>query len=400
MSEDLFLKQINNILKDSKHKKNLREIYEQRREQLDLSDTQIANVLKVDYNTIKRLLNKKAKKIDYLLLLKLSRFLNIEPNELANIYHEDDTERVTELGSVIKRTYLVENFDLKTLKKIGFIDSISNYELIEERIKTFFGLEKISDYDRLMAGVMFSKSKRTPHENMRKFWIASAYTMFEKIDNPNNYDRDKLVKLIPKIRPYTRNVDKGFLIVAQALYNAGVTVIYQPYQTNTQVRGGTFHVNGKPCIVITDYKKNYPTLWFALLHELHHVLYDLEAIKENNTYHLTGDDQPDIFLLEEDKANEFAREYLFSDSKAKYIKPLINNEHVVSRYAEKNEIHPSIIYAFYQWDKANQGHNFWGAYKKHFPDIERAVGDLNLVPWQKETIDEGVEELKETIMQI
>ncbi|MEL7832780.1 ImmA/IrrE family metallo-endopeptidase [Fodinibius sp. Rm-B-1B1-1] len=397
MSEEIFLDHINNILKSSSHDRNLHEIYDQRKEELDLSDSQIANVLQIDYNTLKRILRKEAKKIDYFLLLKLSHFLKIEPNELANIYHQDDTHKVSELGSVSKRTYLVENFDLKSLKSIGFIDSINDFESIENRILEYFGLDRLSDYDRLMTGVMFSNSNQKPQEKMRTFWIKSCYAMFEKIHNPNEYDRNSLKELIPKIRPYTKDVKKGFKIVIQALYNAGVTVIYQPYLKNTQVRGGTFIVNGKPCIVITNYQKRYPTIWFALIHELHHVLYDLDDIKRNNTFHLTGEERSELFLLQEDKADEFAREILFSDDKMKYVEPMINNKHIVESQAEKYNVHPSIIYVFYQWDHQDENPNIWGAFNDLIPDSDEAVKDLNLIPWEKETIEQGVKELKSKI---
>ena len=85
----------------------------------------------------------------------------------------------------------------------------------------------------------------------------------------------------------------------------GVTVIVQTQLLTTQVRGGTFIINGKPCIVLTDLFKKYPTIWYTLIHELHHVLYDLETISLTN-FHITGD--PDLFLIEE-KADDFAREY-------------------------------------------------------------------------------------------
>lgn len=40
---------------------------------------------------------------------------------------------------------------------------------------------------------------------MREFWIRSAYTQFVAINNDNDYDRKKLIEIIPKIKPYSRN---------------------------------------------------------------------------------------------------------------------------------------------------------------------------------------------------
>lgn len=396
MSNKAILNDINDILSESRYQKSLIELYKEKKDQLAISDKQIADVLDIQYKSLIRIIENEAKKIDYVTLYKLSRFLEIDVEELGKIYISSDSETINEIDRVRRNTYIIENFDLKTLKRIGLIDSISDLRQIENRILKFFRLDKITEYETLATGVFFSKTNRTPHEKMRAFWVKSAHALFKKVDNPNEFDRDALIDLIPKIRPYTQNVTKGFLIVAQALYNVGVTVIFQKYLDNTQVRGGTFVVNGKPCIVLTDFNKYYPTIWFALLHEIHHVLYDLETIKKQK-FHLTG--EPDLFLLEEDKANEFARELLFSKEKSKHIAPLIHNHLMVSKFAKENQVHPSIIYAFYQYDEHTEGNSFWGAFRKYFPDPKKAVEQLNLAPWEKESIDESVEELKQTLTQ-
>ena len=399
MTTDNLINHIHSILRDNRPQKSLNELYESKKSELGLSDTQIATVLRMDYNTLKNIVTGKQQKVDYVAFLKISRFLHVSLTDLANIYHKDDLELASELGSVLKSTYIVENFDLKTLKQIGFLNSVSDYEEAEKKIVSYFGLDRLSDYEYLSSGVMFSQSKRTPQIRMRGFWIRSAHTLFKKIANPNDYDREKLKKLLPKIKPYTKNVSSGLKTVAQALYNIGVTVVYQPYLSGTQVRGGTFCINDKPCIVITDFNKSYPTLWFTLLHELHHALFDLEAIKDSK-YHLSGDDLPDIFLLDEGKADNFAREFLFSQEKCSYIKPFINDPLIVERFARDCEIHPSIIYSFYQWDSSSKGNNYWGAYRKYFPDYKIAISSLNVVPWESGSLEEAVENIKKTLTQL
>lgn len=194
------------------------------------------------------------------------------------------------------------------------------------------------------------------------------------------------------------DTEKGLFVVSQALYNIGITIIYQPYLPTVQVRGATFFVNNKPCIVLTDLQKNYPTIWFALIHEIHHILYDLEII-QTNAYHLSG--ELDLFLIGEDEANDFSREYLFSEEKSKYIAPFINNELIVREFAKKSQVHPSLIYSFYNYDRNNQGyHNAWSKYKKYFPDIKKTLERFNTNPWEKETIQESVDMIKEAVFNI
>ncbi len=47
------------------------------------------------------------------------------------------------------KDYINENFDLKALKKIGFLENVKDYVYIEKRIITYFGLDYIQQYSDL-----------------------------------------------------------------------------------------------------------------------------------------------------------------------------------------------------------------------------------------------------------
>jgi len=127
------------------------------------------------------------------------------------------------------------------------------------------------------------------------------------------------------------------------------------------------------------------------MHELHHVLYDFYEIQQVK-YHLTG--EPDLWLKEE-KANNFAREYLFNEKRSKYILPFINESVLVREYAEKSQVHLSIIYNFYMYDT-----NRWGKFKNQMPDINLAISSLNVNIWENESVQETTEKLKKEIFNI
>ena len=231
---------------------------------------------------------------------------------------------------------------------------------------------------------------------MSDFWIKSAFQTFKTIDNPNKYNREALKDLIIKIKPYSQDVENGLYTVCRALYHVGVTVVLQDYLSTTQVRGATFVINDKPCIVITNFRKSYPTLWFTLLHEIHHVLFDYELIK-NNSFHLTG--KADLFLVEE-KADSFARDFYFSEEKFHFIKNYIKNPYLVSKFAIENEIHVSIIYSFFTWYQGKlYGKNYHSAFKEFYPDYTIAVKKLAPLSWKQDTIKTAGERIKQ-ILQI
>lgn len=378
---------------------SLKEIFNVRLDELDLSQKQAQTLLGMEYRGIAGILNRTASRVDVVSLIKLSQFLGITVDDMLSHYYANEmrNETIGQIELAKKHSFIASQFDLTNLRKSKFITGRLTVDEIEKRITKFFGIRDIYEYQKIFSDPAFSRTRGASKDSMRGFWVRSAFVHFKKINNPTAYERDTLVDLMPKIKPYTQDVEQGLLTVVRALYNVGVTVIYQPHLPTVQVHGATFVVDGKPCIVLTDVYKNYPTLWFALLHELHHVLYDYDEISKR-TYHLTG--EQDLFLIQEDKANSFAREYLFSKENTKYIAALINEEFLVKQYAQENQIHESIIYSFYLHDQKQRGvENAWAnvRLKQFIPLSTEAVKDINTNVWEKETIEESINAIKETI---
>ncbi len=358
--------------------------------------TQFEKLAGIERKSLDAILYKTSKQTDINKLIKLGEFLEISLEDLLTIhYNERSSEEIKELQDSMDITFINKFFDLKALSALGFIKKNDTLENLKNRINNFFGLNSIYEYDLDFNEALYSRTKKSFSDKMKDFWIKSSYKYFETINNPNDFNRNNLIQLIPKIKPYTKNIEKGLTTVFQALYNIGVTVIFQPSLPKTQIRGATFSLNQKPCIVITDLNKNYATIWFALIHELHHVLYDLEIIEKTN-YHLTG--EPDLFLIQEDRANEFASEYLFSDEKMRYIEKLIHNKVLVGKFANECLIHPSIIYSQFQWKQSKLGNDFWGAFKDEFPKMSLVTKNLNIANWDNETIKETATKIKELLI--
>ena len=281
-----------------------------------------------------------------------------------------NASQIGEIQRAKEAGYIVENFDVATLTKIKFFKPDEHSKDLSQRIINFFYLESLYDYSNDISFSAFSRTKRNSSDLMRRFWVTSAFTQFKMIDNPNKYDRQVLKELIPKIRPYTRNVKTGLISVIRALFQAGVTIIYQPSIEKLQVRGATMVVNGKPCIVLSDFQKNYPTLWFTLLHELHH----------------------DLFLMDEEKADNFAKDYLLNEDRLNYAMAYINSPYQIEKLASQWGVHSSIIYAIYCFQTKE-----WALYNKYIPKMKEALELLNTHPFERDSLLEVVKELKETI---
>lgn len=386
-------------LHESGKPKNFRELVELQKKTLGItSDFELSKMVGIPNNTLVRLLDGETQKPDLFSVLKISQFLGIELNELVEVYASSlPAESIGELEIAAKANYILKNFNLQALKKIKFIKDVTDFKAIDERITKFFNLRSIYLYSQdVLPPILFSKIKRYSNDEMLLLWRMGAYAQFEKLNNPNEYDRNALLALIPKIRAFTQYEETGLLMVIRALYKIGVTVIVQQYLPLTGTRGASLIVNDKPCIVITDYKKTYATLWFTLLHELCHVLMDYNELK-SWTIHCSGEQAITNDLFNEPRANEFAHERLLPKNKLDYIRPMINSPSLVSQFASKNKIHPGIIYSFYCYqEKEKNGADTYQSYQHFFGKSEIAIKMIKLNPFseEQENVNDGVEKIK------
>ncbi|MDD3502364.1 MAG: pirin [Candidatus Cloacimonetes bacterium] len=370
---------------------SLKDLYTAKKEKLNLSDRQIQKLLGMDKKTLDPILNATAKQINFINIIKLAHFLGITINKLTKIYLPDmSVDQIGEIERARIGSYLIEYFDIAALTKMKFLESGASSKEMSEKLVQFLNLDSIFSYSKNIPESVFIRTKRNSSDLMRSFWVVSALKQFELIDNPYDYNRDELIELMPKIRPFTRDEEHGLTKVLKALYAVGITVIYQPSIEKLQVRGATMSVNNKPCIVLSDLNKNYPTLWFALLHDLHHVLYDFEEI-DKRVYHITSG-EGDLFLMNEERADDFAREYLLSETRFKFAKGYITSNLHIEKLAKEWGVHPSIIYSFYCFDTKE-----WAFYKKYIPNMEVALQLLNTHPFEQDSLLESARRIKEVI---
>lgn len=386
---------LNSIFSDADY--NIKDVFEQKLIEYNLSRTKALKLLNIDKDVFDEILNGTAKQPNLIHIVKIAEFLGVEINNFINVVLKNQSlENISAIDSARKATFIVKNFDVKALTRLGFFNSEFSTEELVNKVLDYFGYNTINEFEKQLEEPLYSRVKKNHSDKMKDFWIKSAYQTFKIINNPNDYNRERLKDLIIKVKPYSQDVNNGLLTVCRALYNIGVTVIFQNYLTTTQVRGATFIINEKPCIVITDFNKNYPTLWFTLLHELNHVLFDFDTI-EKSSYHLSDDN--DLFLIE-DQANTFARNFFMSEEKFQYVRKYINNPYLVSKFANEIEVHPSIVYSFFTWyQKELYGKNYHAAFKQFFPDYSNAVEKLNPITWNESSIKETSERIK-TVLEL
>lgn len=391
---------INNLLASafndrSEETINARALFEAKLEEYGIAKSKALSLLGIDKDVFEDIISGKAKQPNLIHVLKLAEFIEVPLQQVVSaILKEQSVETIASLEKFRNTSFLLKHFDIKKLTQAGFLEKKADINEIAGRLLHFFGYRSIAEFEQAQDAPLYSRTKKLFADKMMKFWVNAAYKVFEQVANPYAYDREAVKDIISKAKPYSQDVNNGLFTVCKALYHRGVTVIAQELLPTTQVRGGTFVVNNKPCIVITDYRKSYPTAWTTLMHELYHVLFDLEVIMESK-FHLTQEGQQDLFLIEE-KADRFAMDYFCTVEEYNYIFRHIHSPFHVERFASQRQVHPAMIYNSYQFyqHKLN-GQNYWAAFRNEIPKVQPALAKLNLVTWTEQSVMEIAGKLKE-----
>ena len=375
---------IDNLLNGALKEKNLPELFQNRLDELEMNKTNVQDILGLEYRTLKGILDGTQKMVDVTNLIKIADFLQLPKEEVFKMY-VDSIQKKHPINNYPsqKINFIKENFDLVALKSAGLIDNLINFEQIEKRINSRLGYKSIYEYKKPSIDVAFSSGLFKPKNILtRLFWIRSSINYLEEINNPNKYDKQALIKYFPQILWHTQNEERGITEVIKALFKVGITVIYQPPLKGLQLRGATFNINENPSIVLTNYKGFYSTLWHCLLHELFHVIFDWDDIK-NDCYHLTDDDNNELSVQERERqADDFATQYLISGNKFQDVIKHISEENYVRKFAIENHVHRSIVYAAAAFDLKTD--KAWARVRKFSPTVEVAVKNINY-PWNDTT---------------
>jgi len=397
-------KQANDLLNNLFKEPSLRELFERRLHDLNTNQTSILKMLKMERKALLGIIDGTQRRTDYTNFEKLAAFLNIQTEELIQKHTALLQKKFEEKEpSKDKKKFLREHFDLAALKKAGFISDVTDEDEIESKINRYYGFGSIFEYEKRSFNALFS-APTIEYKYLdtiekiglaRDNWLTAGRQLAVRLDNPYQYDREGLINYFPQIRWYSTNVEFGLINVIKTLFKLGITVIYQSPLSSLHLRGATIPVMGKPCILLTNHKGFYPTLWHALIHELYHVLFDWMDIKANDKPHLT-EDISQVFTITDNEldADNFAREYLFSRKKMEEIRLYLKDQEFIEETAKNNDVDPSFIYTYYAFDYDKIDRMAWARAKKQTPPVKKAVYRLENPLDKPMPIDEFAKKLR------
>lgn len=338
--------------------------------------------------------------------IKIMKLLDLTEAQLVAAYNKEVSEKESlHIEKSERLSYILRNFDIPTLKKIGIIKSRAKIEDYEKQICDFWGFNSIYEYDDTsLMPTLFSKSKvqiaQEKERKMNDFWLKCSIHSFSKINNPYEYNRELLIELLKKIGQFTVDTVHGYEKIILILFQLGITVLTQPYVSGTRAFGVTMILEGKPCIVITDMNKKYHKLWINLLHELYHVINDFEIL-ENLHYHISNPDTPEL-LLNEERADKFALDVLVNPTIQKELGRIVALPYKMNQLAINLHVDKSILYGVYlealpKGEKKNKEFSKYSGLLKASDVAIRQV-EFDAVP--RHSLNEAIEKMKTNLFRL
>src|ERR1044072_3283886 len=182
----------------------IKEQFDKKIEEYNLSKTKALKFLNIDKDVFEEIINGSAKQPNLIHIVKLAEFLERDINEFISVVLRNQSpENIASIASARKTTFVLKHFDMKTLTKEGFFHANDDIDSMVGKVLDFFGFSSIAEYEEQLDEPLYSRvRKRLFSDKMKDFWVKSAYQTFRCINNPNEYDRERLKDLVLKIKPY------------------------------------------------------------------------------------------------------------------------------------------------------------------------------------------------------
>lgn len=235
----------------------------------------------------------------------------------------------------------------RILEKRGWVDGRSDGRIIETMLE-FFGVHDMKEwtmrYIHVHQNYAFKTSLAMESDPVSTaIWLRRGEVKAAALDC-GNFDRKSLINSISAIRALTRekHPDKFLPKLQDILCRCGVALVIVPGVAECRASGATrIHRNGFAIIVLSARYKTDDHLWFALFHEIGHlILHSAGRVNlEFDNANYQDVENPD----EELEANEFASATLIPDI---FMPLLENTRHEYSeiiRLAGEIGISPGIL---------------------------------------------------------
>lgn len=249
--------------------------------------------------------------------------------------------RMEELAALDAKSWL-QKLPIKHMLQNGWVENQTDHENLYRNCLKFFKINTHAEWNNVYGSIEESLAfKTSPTYDQVPEAVAAWFRRCEYIASQQataTFDVEKLKGSLPSLRALTRVKDpRVFIAELQAICaRSGVAVVLVPAPKGCRATAAAYQVNSEKFMIALSLRyKTDDHFWFALFHEIGHILnHDLSA----GILEIDGGESE-----LEDEANAFARDILIPEQSRGRLYSIPKRYRDVIRFAWEINIAPGIV---------------------------------------------------------
>lgn len=323
-------------------------------DELDINQKELSLRMGLSEKHLSNVLNGKSKLTEEF-AIKLEKIIHAAPASYWLNYETKYREYKT-------RNDLMNDIDKNELKELDqrfkFSSLFSELGLsLNEQANEMLKLLKISSFEQFNS--VYANLKVNFMEDGGRIepiatWLnlAEEEVIIQNVDlSQKKYDKKDLLASLDKLKLITLNHDykKSIQSARKFLNQLGIYLVLQEALPNSKVRGALTTYRKNPAIFLSDRFKTHDHIWFALLHEIGHLIHHYPFKEAVVT--MEADQESVDRSEEEKKANQFARDFFINQTDYENFTSLNNfNKATIEQFANSQKVLPGIVVGRLQHD--------------------------------------------------
>ena len=318
-------------------------------EELDISQKELAKRMGMSEKHISNLLNGKSKLTEEF-AIKLEKIIHAVPASYWLNYESKYREYKV-------RNELTQNLNESELRKL---DEKFNFTTIfsglgfnlKEQANEMLKLLKISSFELFEnvysnLEVDFMEDGGTKEAIAVWLNIAKEEIEIQNKDLTNiNYDEIKFEDSLPRFKKLAlnNNYESSIKSARKLLNKLGVYLVLCDAIPNSKVRGALTTYKKRPVILLSARFKSHDHVWFALIHEIGHLL--LHYVPNKPLITMESELELKKVSQKEEEANKFSRDFFINyDDYKEFIRLQKFDKDSIEQFAKKQNVLPGIVVA-------------------------------------------------------
>jgi len=243
--------------------------------------------------------------------------------------------------SVSRRAFLYGIAPIRAMIKRNWIESSTNIEVLEQRLREFFGTSDLCQIPGLNCMTRKSTEELT---SAQKVWLFRARNLAMAI-HAEPYSKSRLNTALKRLKDIRTNLE-DIRLIPKVLADAGIRLLIIEPLPQSKIDGVSFWINSSPVIALSLRYDRIDSFWHTLMHEIGHIkngdglkdnsiILDIDLFDEyqdGKPYEKAADKFAVDFLVPQDELNDFVHR----------TRPMYSKQKILN-FANRIKVHPGIV---------------------------------------------------------